>query len=128
MDFGAASALVDGSFRNPLVVIATLLVTVVVTAVFAVTTWRLSGSSANRSLLVALVGPALVVAFMSPFAVRLVATVLFNWGSSHHFSLCFMPSWHPVRDLGLGACAFLVAGVIVRHRRRRGARSNDAVA
>ena len=128
MELNFSSVLVDGSLKNPLVLVATLVVTVVITAVFGVAAWRLSGSPTSRSLLLALAGPAFVVVLMSPFAVKLVATFLYNWGSSQHFSLCFMPSWQPVRDLGPGSCALLVAVLIARWRGRSRKRSDGAAA
>jgi len=128
MEFGFSSALVDGTLRSPLVLVAMLITAATLAIPFSVIAWRLSAPAKPRSMLLALAGPAFLVVLMSRSLVEFVATVIFNTGSSQHFSLCFMPTWHPVRDWGPGIFAFGLAAVIAWWRRARGSRADGAVA
>jgi len=124
MEFGIASALVDGTLGNPLVLVAMLITTVLLAIPFALVAWRLSAPAQPRSTLLVWVGPAIVVVLLSRWLVAFVATVIFNIGTPQHFSLCFMPTWHPVRDWGPSVLALGLAAAIAWWRRSRAARAD----
>jgi hypothetical protein len=118
MEFSLNSALVDGSFASPLVLVTTVVVFLLLVLPWAGLAWRLSGPEWSRAGLVLTAAPAVLVLPLSPILFEVVATVIFNLGAKEHFAVCLMPTHFPIRDYGPAVLALLLAA-LVRWRRSR---------
>jgi len=110
MEMSMSSVLVDGTFRNP-IVLASVIVAALVLSGGALLLVRSSFVPARTPALAAgLILPVVTgCVLVSPVAFNATVSLVSHIGSTGNSSLCLMPTFMPVRDFAPGAIAAATA-------------------